>query len=394
MAITASAIAALVGRYNNKVVVPQALLSFPALDKKVVKTLKKPTERGTINVKAGGLSSTGLIADAGTLPTAASNDITQLTYDPTFIMSRLSIPRGGSTISRSPEDGVDVVMEQMETSGRDLGRTLGRAFFKSTLSTPAAAVSTGADLVVTDVAGWRIGATVEHRESGGNLVQEFTVSSITLNADGTNGGTVTTSADFSVADKDVATTDVMYLKGAQANTFISMHTAASADDSLYGQAVTALEWKGNEDTSTATFSPEALRVLFTNTQRRGGEKPTHVLCNALNEQRIYESMDDEIRYIGKKMDQYGMSLAFNGTPVFVDDNCPDTHIFLHNSRVAQLHCFREFAPDFDGDKKPGMSRAAVIVSDTTFTYDVQIWGSYQGRYTERRCLGLMSAITG
>ena len=171
MAITASAIAALVGRFNNKVVVPQALLSFPALDKKVVTTLKKPTERGTVNVKAGGLSSTGLIADAGTLPTGASNDITQLTYDPTFIMSRLSIPRGGSTISRNPEDGVDVVMEQMETAGRDLGRTLGRAFYKSTLSTPLAAVSSGATLTVTDVAGWRIGATVEHRESGGNLVQ-------------------------------------------------------------------------------------------------------------------------------------------------------------------------------------------------------------------------------
>lgn len=396
MAIDAASIGALVGRFSNKLVHKQALMSFDALEAGEVQKDDKPTQRGTVNIKAGGLSSTGLIADDGTLPSGASLDITQLTYDPCWIFGRLRIPRGGAVISNNPEDGVDVVMEQMESVGRDLGRHLGRVFYKSKLediATASSNTSTSATGVFSsiDASGYRIGMTVEQRDSSGDLVQTFTIDDITLDADGTNGASITTSADFSATA--LADGDDLYVKGSYANTFVSLDDAADSSTTVYGQAATALEWKGNEDSTTTTLTAEKLHDLIVNVNRRGDEKPSCLIMNPLNEARLYETMDDEIRYVGNKMDQYGLQMTFKGLKVCVDRNVPDTHIFVHNKRAARLHQFREFGPDFDGGKKPGMSRGAVIVSDTTFSYDVQLFGGFQGRFLERRCLGKLSALT-
>ena len=80
MAIDAASIGALVGRFSNKLVHKQAEMAFDALDAGQIKKVDKPTARGTVNIKAGGLSSTGLIADDGTLPSGASLDITPVSY--------------------------------------------------------------------------------------------------------------------------------------------------------------------------------------------------------------------------------------------------------------------------------------------------------------------------
>lgn len=389
MAITASAIGALVGRYNNKVVVPQALLNFPALEQGAIEKLERPTERGTINVKAGGLDATGLLADAGTLPAGTNVDITQLNYDGVYLFTRLKIPRGGATISKDPADGVNVVMEQMKTAGRDLGRTLGRLWYRSNLGTHGTASLAGTTVTVTDAAAYRIGMTVEVRNSGGSQTQTFVVQAIARTAGGA-GGTLTATSGFTAA---IAADDTFHIKGSVDNSFVSLDDAADSTSSLYGQAATALEWAGNEDASTTTLTPEALKKVLVDVQRRGGEKPSHMLLNSLNEMRLYNQMDDEIRYTGSKIDQYGKTMTFNGIEYIVDENVPDTHIFFHQKRVAKLHVFRDFAPDFDGAKKPGMSLASALVSDATLTYDVQLWGSFQGRFEERRCLGKMSALT-
>lgn len=399
MAIDAASIGALVGRFSNKLVHKQALMSFDALDQGQIKKVDKPTARGTVNIKAGGLSSTGLIADDGTLPSGASLDITQLTYDPAWIFGRLRIPRGGAVISNSPEDGVDVVMEQMESVGRDLGRHLGRVFYKSKLediATASSNTSTDANGVFAsvDASGYRIGMTVEQRTSAGALIQTFTIDDITLNADGTNGASITTSADFSATA--LANTNDLWVKGSHdgsAARFVSFDDAADSSSSLYGQAATALEWKGNEDSATTTLTAEKLHDLLVNVNRRGDKRPTCLIMNPLNEARLYETMDGDIRYVGNKVDQYGLDMTFKGLKVCVDRNAPDTAIYVHNKDAAQIHQFREFGPDFDGGRKPGMSRGAVIVSDTTFSYDVQLFGGFQGRFTERRCLGKMGALT-
>lgn len=396
MAITASSIGALVGRFSNKLVHKQALMSFDALDKGNIAVDNKPDQRGVVNVKAGGFSSTGFISDAGTLPSGDSNDITQLTYDPAFLFSRLEIPRGGAMISNNPSDGVDIVRELMESAGRDLGRHLGRAFYKrkvETIATASSNTSTAADGTFSsiDAAPYRLGMTLEQRDSSGTLIQTMVVTDITLNADGTNGATIDTDADFSVTA--LADTNVLWAKGTYSNAFVSLDDMADSSDSLYGQAATALEWKGNEDSTTTTLTAEKLHDVLVNVERRGDDSPDCLIMNPLNRARLYETMDGDIRYTGSEIDQYGKRLTFEGLPICVDRNAPDTHIFVHNKKHARIHQYREFGPEFDGDAKKGMSRGAVLVSQTKFTWDVQLVGAFQGRCTSRRSLGKMSALT-
>lgn len=396
MAITASSIGALVGRFSNKLVHKQALMSFDALDKGNIAVDNKPDQRGVVNVKAGGFSSTGFISDAGTLPSGDSNDITQLTYDPAFLFSRLEIPRGGAMISNNPSDGVDIVRELMESAGRDLGRHLGRAFYKrkvETIATASSNTSTAAAGTFSsiDAAPYRLGMTLEQRDSSGTLIQTMVVTDITLNADGTNGATIDTDADFSVTA--LADTNVLWAKGTYSNAFVSLDDMADSSDSLYGQAATALEWKGNEDSTTTTLTAEKLHDVLVNVERRGDDSPDCLIMNPLNRARLYETMDGDIRYTGSEIDQYGKRLTFEGLPICVDRNAPDTHIFVHNKKHARIHQYREFGPEFDGDAKKGMSRGAVLVSQTKFTWDVQLVGAFQGRCTSRRSLGKMSALT-
>ena len=157
--------------------------------------------------------------------------------------------------------------------------------------------------------------------------------------------------------------------------------------------MTSVGWKGNDDSTTTTLTPEALKTIITNIRRRGGGKPTCIILGAINATRLYEAMDGGIRYINGKLDQYDYTMTFDGLPVVIDDNVPDTHIFVHNKDAVQLHCMREINPDFDGAKKPGYSRAAVQLSQSKLTYLCDIWGMYQNRCNSRRSVGMLSALT-
>lgn len=396
MAITASAIGALVGRFSNKLVHEQALMSFDALDQGVVKVDDKPTQRGVVNIKAGGFSSTGFIADGGSLPTGDSNDISQLTYDPTFLFGRLSIPRGGAIISNNPADGVDIVRELMESAGRDLGRHLGRAFYKRKVEAITTAAgntaASGSSFSSVDVSQYRLGMTLEHRDSAGTTLKAtLIVTDITLASAGANGGTVDTDGNFTTTP--LANTDNLWAKGTYDNAFVSLDDCASSTGSVYGKAATEDEWKGNEDPSTATLTAETLHDVLVNVERRGDDQPTCLIANPLNRARLYEVMDGDIRYTGSEMDQYGKRLTFEGLPICVDRNAPDTHFFVFNDKAMRIHQYRPFGPEVDGDAKKGMTRGAVLVSQSTFTWDVQLVGSFQGRCNSRRSLGQMSALT-
>jgi hypothetical protein len=393
VAITASAIGAIIGRWNNSKVVPQANLAAPLVGEGVIKKLNKPNQRGIINVKGGGLASTKFIGDGGTLPAGASKTIAQVSYDPVAIFTRLDIPRIGAAISANPEDGVDVVLEQMKTAGEDLGQKLGRGIYKSSLGSPAAQVDP-ADTTfdVADASGFREGMSVDVYNSSEVYLETVVIldvalpvsgdATVTFSGGGTGGGAAST----------WATSAVLYMAGSKEDSLVSL-TDACAASTLYGKAVTSDEWSGNLDATTTTFTPEALKSLLVRVRKRRQKKPSHVLCSPVGEQRIYQSMDDEIRYVSGKMDQYGLKLAFDGLPVFVDENCPDASVFLFQKEDISLHCYREFAPDMDGGKKGSMNRAVVIVSEDKLSYDVQIWGAYQLRVERRNGSAHMSALT-
>ena len=169
MAITFNEIASLVARFGNAVVNEEANMASTFIGKNVIKKEKQAGTVGIVNIKAGGIQSTKFLADGATLPNGANKSIAQLAYHPKALFSRLSVPRIAALTCVSKQDGVNLVKEQMQTAGEDLGRTLGRAVFTTSLGAGAVTVpgpgtfaATGiATIGVADPSGYRIGAAVE-----------------------------------------------------------------------------------------------------------------------------------------------------------------------------------------------------------------------------------------
>lgn len=400
MTITVSQISALVGRFTNSVVNEQVNMHCPLVGKGVIKKLNKPDKVGVVNIKAGQLRSAQWIGDAGTLPTGADVQPVQATYLPVGLFGRISIPRIAAHLASSLDDGIDIVKEEMDSAAATLAQQLGRGVIGSALGAPAAqVVATSTTFTVSDPSGWRVGMAFEVY-NGGLAIEGHTegtllyVTNIALGSPlttitfvGTNSGGNNTQWE---------TTYTFYLRGAgtSANRMVSL-TDVCAAASLYGQAATSNDWSGNLDSTVQPLTIPAMRDLLTKVVRRRGEKPDVVLCNRLNEQRYSDLLINNRRFPSGKMDAVGgLAHEFEGLPVFTDENVGDSSLFLFNKRDVKLHVFREPSPDFDGEAKKGMNRGAVLISDSSLVYDVQILGIYNLRCERRNGTAHMSGLNG
>ena len=78
MAITFNEIAELVARFGNSVVTEQANMASPFVGKGIIKKESHSGTVGIVNVKSGGIQSTGFIADGGALPDGQNKHISWL----------------------------------------------------------------------------------------------------------------------------------------------------------------------------------------------------------------------------------------------------------------------------------------------------------------------------
>jgi len=418
MAIKLTDIESLVARFGNKVVTEQANLETPFVGKGTISKMNHSGTVGIVNVKSGGIAATAFIADAGTLPTGDSKKPVQLAYHPKALFSRLTVPRISALTAISKQDGVNIVKEQMETVGADLGRTLGRALFSSSL-----AVSTHQDAATSTVAygtlqfaatpaapldttGYRVGArvdgfvdtsagtalfcevtAVDHTSgivtmnvftdsamatpySAGNSIADSGASSPTLRGAGTSGNSITSLLDL--ADSTVAQGTV---------TQAGNYSAASASATP--------EWKGSE-TAGGTLAISDLETQSRKLKRQSGRPWDVLVMNSTNLGRYSDLLTANSRFdvqIQKTADGSPGSLAFQGKPIIVDENMPDGDILFFTKADTKLAVWRDFKPDSDG-------KGASMVDSTNLTYDTQIFGLFNVRCTSRNGLGKVNAITG
>jgi hypothetical protein len=393
MPIEVTALGSLLGRYTNSVVNEQANESAPLLKGTALKKLKKKDKLGVVNVKAGELASASFLADGGTLPQGRDILPVQGTYFPIPLFERVRIPRLAAETASSTEDAVDIVMEQLSTAGQTLGRLLDRAIIGTQLGSPAATVAVGSTTFqVADPAPFRVGMALEVW-NGATAIEGTTeatlirVTRIALPVDGIGNTTITFSASGALGVNVVQwlTSYTFQLRGSKqaGATMVSLTDVYNTTD-LYGIAATGNEWSGNVDTSGVPLTVGAMRSWLTTTVRRRGEKPQFILCNRKNEERYSNQMLNNRRFMSGTMDAVGSSsFEFEGIPLFLDENVGDSDLFFLNNKDVQLHVFRDFAPDFDGGAKKSMDRSAMLVSDSEFVYDLQVWGAYNVR-AERR----------
>lgn len=427
MAITFNEIAELVARFGNSVVTEQANMAAPFVGKGTIKKESHTGTVGIVNVKSGGIRSTGFIADGGALPNGQNVQPIQLAYHPKALFSRLSIPRIAALTAVSKQDGVNLVKEQMETVGADLGRTLGRAVFKSgALARPFAAgnKAVGATSIITsqanqDLSPFRVGAAfvgltdttaapntkdlalVVTSINYGTGVVTFEVRLVTGNVIGDLSGALTIlsatadtiraadggSLDNSMASLlDLASDDVYPGAGVStlgtAGNYAGLATAATA--------AAMPDYCGSEVASGGALTIEKLDELSQKVKRRAGKPWTHTVMNSTNMHNYMSLLVSQRRFVGgnQSADASTSSMAtYEGKPIIVDENMPDAEVLLFTQSDVKLAQWRDFQPDFDG-------KNAAMVSDSSLIYDTQIFGMYNLRATARHGLGKVTGITG
>jgi hypothetical protein len=401
--IPVTAIGALLGRYTNSVVNEQAEENAPLLKNKIIEKLNKKDKLGVVNVKAGELASIKFLADGGTLPQGADILPQQGTYFPVALFGRVKIPRLAANTATSKEDAVDIVMEQLDTTGKTMGRQLNRSVYGHQIGSPASTVAAASTTFeVADSSAWRVGMSFEvwNGSSAIEGTSEATlckVSKVARPVDGVGNTTITfTTAGGAGNLVQWETTYTFHIRGSKASgaTMVSLADAYSGSASLYGISADSFEWSGNSDSSGKALTVGNLRSWLTEIIRRRGEEPTAILANRKNIERYGNQMINQRRFMNGTMDAVGKQVPeFEGLPFQRDENLKDSELFMFNRNDIKLHVFRDIAPDFDGNAKKSMGREAMLISDSEFVYDLQVWGAYNLR-VERRNGGGLYNITG
>lgn len=386
---TVSTISALCRRFDNERIVPQALAEMVLLKEKVLEELDRPQEVGVINRKIDGDGSTGTIGDGATLPTPNSKDPDQATYLPTFIFSNMEFPRGAANLAKGGRDAVDYVFEKLDSTGRDCGATLDRNLFNPNVGVVAVAVVAGdTTFAVADPSGYRPGKQYDVY-NGSTFIESFVVKDVSIPA--TGNSTIT---PVSALTQAWTTSYDVYMRGNGDSTVrMTCLGDVTAAASLYSKAVNDYDWSGVLDATTTTWTNAAGKKVIQRVARRRKKKPTAIVCNSVNEQRIADAMTTNVRHVSGTMDIYGLKLAFNGLPVTVDENSADKDVWFLQKEDLKVHKFRGFAPDYDSEEKKGMNRGALMISQTKFAYVVQVWGAFNLRVERRNGTGRMSALT-
>ena len=446
MAITFNEIAELVARFGNSIVTEQANMAAPFVGKGHINKVKQAGTVGIVNVKTGGISATGFISDGGALPAGSNTEPVQLAYHPKALFSRLSVPRIAALTCISKQDGVNLVREQMETVGADLGRTLGRALFRSgavprpvaaaanyvdgtagVINTPRAITIVGNFAGGVDLSGFRVGhtftsATLTYTQTNPVLAATacaLVVSSINYStnqvsftphsilANGNIGGailapntvalSVTTflSAGFDVLlplDGGNINNAMTSLLDLASSTLAPVGTTLGTTGNYSGIAAAGGDYTGSEIAvgGGGALTIEVMDQLSKQVKRRSGKPWTHTVMNSTVFHDYMSLLLSNRRFVGSgQANDAGTSstATYEGKTIVVDENMPDQELLLFTDSDTKLAEWRDFQPDYDGKK-------AAMVSPTDFIYDTQIFGMYNVRCIKRNGLGKLTGISG
>ena len=126
-----------------------------------------------------------------------------------------------------------------------------------------------------------------------------------------------------------------------------------------------------------------------------GEKPTHLICDPYQEQKIYESQNPTLRHApGDTLDQYAPRMEFDGCPVVVSNAQNSKRVDFVNAKAysAKLHVFWEPSPTGDGGKSAGWSRESLQLSQSRLSWILFCSAGINMRVPRRNAFGAISNL--
>lgn len=428
-------ISALAARYGNEIITAQINEDVPIIGSGALEKIKAKGKTIIVNIIGGGLDSTAFLADGGDLQEGSSAIPLQGTEVPRHVLARLSIGRGAAMVNDGIEDSVNQVKFQLENAGRDAARKLGRSLFSAELNVDGyvggvapTGNATYTNVGFDDISGFREGDAVVLYDTSADDTFLLTVSQVTpapVNGNSANvAGTVTLASSGSANGTlpTIASNDTFWLRGVYnitgsggtavlQNVVPNSFNDVAGSGTLHGISGSAVGygWQGITASSFGVITQENLSAVAMRIRALSGKQFSHVVLNPAASAAFAASaatpgtafgsgsglsgagrrknvgMDSD--GLGNVLDKYESGLRFMAKPVLIEPNCPATEIVFHNKDMVKLAMWREFEPFSDGD-------GAVMVSRSTFSYDIQLSASANMVCNQRRAIAVCTGVSG
>jgi len=361
----------------------------------------RSTDVGRVQVDNSGFASQGFAVDGGNRRTAAQATYASGTYGYAILEGNAEFPEGIVRVARGG-DGIDLYEQAMAKLGRQFARLTERAVLGHELAKPENSETLGANVVVevTSIAGFQIGGLVDIYASDGTTLKQANaeVSVITDDGDGTGAVTIVN------LTSNLLNTDRIFIAGsgganavASASTprCVNLQDVTTSGIALYAGLAAGDQPAGTLDSTTTSWSNASGKRMMQRIFRACGEKPTHLIVDPYQEQKIYESQNPTLRHApGDTLDQYAPRMEFDGCPVVVTNAQNSKRVDFVNAKAysAKLHVFWEPSPTGDGGKSAGWSREALQLSQTKLAWTLFCSAGINMRVPRRNAFGAMSNL--
>lgn len=446
-AILADEILSLAAREGNEILQEQVNLKAPLY----AELEHRPCEGklGIVNIDAGGIASTTMIADGGLLSTGAASSMVQGSVPPKSIYSAASFGREAMQTLGGVDDSIDLLETEMDRVSTDLARQVGRTLFGNQLGSPAVNTSwvtvtpSGESTATISCtvrfsdaqSDFRVGESYNWLPSddGYGDNDSFTilcydiaiVSDTQVDVTFTNQvpGVFTVAGHLDADLKPIAIElgDTFWIRGSFLGTGLNVGQTATSNQcvslnditgtgTLYGLPNGVRGWRGLNFTVGGILSQEFILGKVKQVRQMSGRTPDLLL---LPEQVAASYAVAQLTPVntallgfgataglgavrrnsdGPVLDKYGKgtdtgeNLRMFGHPVVVDPNCPADKAYLIDS--SRMFIFEWMKP---GAFKEGSS--SLLLSRSNFSYDIQYAAMFNLATRSRSAHARLSGIS-
>ncbi len=334
---------------------------------KPIEVRQKARMVGTVQTKKGTGRSGGVTTDGATRRAGSVVQFAKGTYDYKIYENELEVPLGLVNVARGG-DGIDFLMEQLNTIGSQLGCDVDRLVDGLQLDAPDSTMSAGATtFTVADPSGYVEGEEFDQYSSADAYQQTIRVTNIAPPSASLFGAwTITVETAVAVA---IATTAKIYLFGGGDSTkrTASLTDVCTAATSMYslsttnfpsGLSVALSAW----DNITGRRMNDTIAVV-------SGSRPTHICTNSLGASKIINANVAQRRFTSGEMDTYqGAVPKFDELPIVISEQLSGRKLKFINAAKCWVHQFWAFGFQADGVGNQGFSGSILKLSEDKVSY--------------------------
>lgn len=318
------------------------------------------TKKGT--ARSGGVTSDGAVRRAGSVVTFAKG-----TYEYKIYENELEVPLGLVNVAQGG-DGIDFLMEQLDTMGSQYGCDIDGLVDGRLLDAPTATAAIAATtFAVADPAGYIEGEEYDQFTTADVYTQTFRVTNIAPPSSSLFGDwTLTLESALSIA---ILTTAKIYPYGAGDSTkrLASLNDVCTAGTAMYG--LTTTQFPSGLSIALSAWDNINGRRMSDTIAVVSGSRPTHIGTNSLGASKIINASVAQRRFTSGDLDPYGGAVAkFDELPIVISEQMSGKRFKFINAQKCWLHEFWPFGFQADGVGNQGVSKAYLKLSEDKVSY--------------------------